>query len=424
MRIAVIGTGISGLVAARELSREHQVTVFESADYIGGHTHTVPVDMDGREWQVDTGFIVYNRRNYPGFSRMLDELGVDTKPTSMSLSVHCSDHDFEYCGSSPNQLFSQRRNLLSPRFYGMVRDIFRFHRETDRFLADPDLSETMGALVSRLGLGQAFRDRYLVPIMAAIWSAPPRDTLDFPALFILRFLRNHGMTQVRGRPQWRVVQGGSQAYIAPLIAPFRDRIRTRCRVDALRRLPECVEVHWNGRHSSRYDRVFLATHSDTSLRILGDQATSLEREVLHAIPYQDNDVVLHTDPRLLPKRRRAWASWNYRVYPDTARPASVTYNMSMLQGLPTPTPFCVTLNDSDAIDPAAVLARFRYAHPLFTPDSPAAQAKHREVNGQDRIYFCGAYWGNGFHEDGHRSAVEAFTHFNEDRLAASRAVFV
>jgi predicted NAD/FAD-binding protein len=415
MRIAVIGTGISGLVAARNLCREHDVTVFEAADYIGGHTHTVPVQMDGKEWQVDTGFIVYNRRNYPGFSSMLDELGVATKATSMSLSVRCLDQDFEYCGSSLNQLFVQRSNLLSPRFYGMVRDIMRFHRATDDFLASPDPSETMGDFVSRLGLGSAFRDRYLVPIMAAIWSAPPRDTLDFPALFILQFLRNHGMTQVRGRPQWRVVCGGSQSYVEPLIAPFRDRIRLSCRIESLRRSPDGVELRWNGEHSAFFDRVFLATHSDTSLRILGDSATDLERDVLRAIPYQDNEVVLHSDARMLPRRRLAWASWNYRIYPGCSRPASVTYNMSMLQGLETSAPFCVTLNDSDNIAPESILARFRYAHPLFTPDSPAAQAKHRNVNGADRVYFCGAYWGNGFHEDGYGSAIEAVAHFNADR---------
>lgn len=421
MNIAIIGTGISGLVAARELSREHSITVFESENYVGGHTHTLPVEMDGREWQVDTGFIVYNTHNYPGFTRLLDELGVITKPTHMSLSVRCVDEDLEYCGSSLGQLFAQRGNLISPRFYGMVRDILRFHRETDRFLAAPDLSETMGDLVSRLGFGAAFRDHYLVPIMAAIWSAPPRDTLAFPAHFILKFFRNHGMTQLCGRPQWRVVCGGSHAYVAPLTAPFRDRIRLKSPVDRLRRLPGGVELQSNGQ-ASLFDRVFLATHSDTSLRILGDSATSLERKVLGSIPYQENDVLLHRDAKMLPERRRAWASWNYRVYADTARPASVTYNMSMLQGLETSSPICVTLNDNDAIDPATVFARFRYAHPLFTPETPRAQAQHRTVNGQDRVYFCGAYWGNGFHEDGLRSASEAVAHFKDDRLAARAEV--
>jgi uncharacterized protein len=417
MKIAVIGTGISGLVAARQLSLEHEVTVLESRDRIGGHTHTVPVLIGERAWQVDTGFIVYNDRNYPLFSRLLSDLGVASKETSMSLSVSAVDRDFEYCGSSLDQLLAQRANLLSPRFHGMIRDIMRFHKAADAFLAAPDACQTMGGFVAGLGLGAAFRDYYLVPIMAAVWSAQPKATLEFPALFILRFLRNHGMTQVRGRPQWRVVTGGSHSYIGPLTSPYQSQIHTCCRVDKLLRHKDGIDVCWNGSHSRRFDRVFLATHSDISLRILGDEATASERRVLAAIPYQQNDVVLHTDTSLLPRRRRAWASWNYRVHEDTARLPSVTYNMNMLQGLDAPATFCVTLNDTEAIAPSKMIARFTYSHPLFSAESAAAQARHRAINGRDGVYFCGAYWGNGFHEDGVRSASDAVSHFQADCVA-------
>ncbi|HAR65516.1 MAG TPA: FAD-dependent oxidoreductase [Lentisphaeria bacterium] len=413
MNIAVIGSGISGLTAARKLSADHTVALFERESRLGGHTHTVTVPYEGREWHIDTGFIVFNHRNYPRFTALLRELDVPTLPTTMSLGV-CSDADgIEYCGSSLSQLFAQRRNLASPRFYGMLRDIIRFHKAADAFLAKPDPKESMLNFVGHLRLGKAFREWYLVPIMAAIWSTEPARTLSFPALFILRFLRNHGMTQVKGRPQWHVLRGGSSQYLAPISASFRDRIHLHTPVDGISRTSRGAELYSGGRKIGFFDAVVIATHSDTALKLLGDQATSAEREVLGAIPYQQNDVVLHNDTSILPRSRRAWAAWNYRVGTEATKPPIVTYNMNELQRLEAPTTFCVTLN-SDAIAPEAVFARFRYDHPLFTSQAVAAQARHREINGQNRLYFCGAYWGNGFHEDGVVSGETAAAHLEAD----------
>lgn len=413
MKIAVIGSGISGLVAARLLSTDHTVDVFESENRVGGHTHTVTVPYQGHHWRVDTGFIVFNHRNYPRFTNLLSELDVASMPTTMSLSVRSEADNLEYCGSSINQLFAQRRNLISRRFYRLLRDIVRFHRATDEFLANPDPDQTMLQFLRQLGAGQAFRDWYLVPIMAAIWSTEPSRTLAFPALFILRFLRNHGMTQVTGRPQWRVLRGGSASYLAPLSSSFRDRIHLATAIDCIRRTKHGVELYAGLHRAGAFDAVVLATHSDTALRILGNQATAAERAVLGAIPYQRNDVVLHNDTSLLPRNRRAWAAWNYRVGSNLDKPPVVTYNMNLLQQLDAPTIFCVTLN-SDDVAPDSEFARFRYDHPLFTAEAIAAQRRHREINGQDRVYYCGAYWGNGFHEDGVVSAETAVSHLQHD----------
>ncbi|MGE3175804.1 MAG: NAD(P)/FAD-dependent oxidoreductase, partial [Planctomycetota bacterium] len=352
-RIAVIGSGISGLVAARLLSTRHDVTVYEAEPRIGGHTHTVDVDVDGHRRAIDTGFIVFNDRNYPAFSAMLERLGVASRPTTMSFSVRCERTGLEYNGGTPNQLFAQRRNLLRPAFWGMLRDILRFHREAPKVLRGED-DPSVAELLLRGRYGQAFTNWYLVPMAAAIWSAEPHAVLSMPARFLLRFFHNHGMLQVRGRPQWRTVVGGSRSYLGPLSAPFADRIERAAPVRALWRAGEGVHVDSEGRPPRVFDGVVLATHSDQALRLLRDPSAD-EARVLGAIRYQRNEVVLHTDRDLLPRRRRAWAAWNYHLPRSPQDTVAVTYCMNLLQGLPEDPLFCVTLNRPDAVDPARVL---------------------------------------------------------------------
>ena len=412
MKVAVIGAGIAGNVAARELHREHDVTVFEAGTHVGGHTHTHEVRMHGRTWQVDTGFIVFNDRTYPRFLRLLDELGVAAQDSSMSFSMRDERSGLEYNGTSLNSLFAQRRNLLRPSFLGMVRDILRFNREAPRLLDEPGGELPLGEMLGRGGYGRAFIEHYVVPMGAAIWSTDPASMMSFPARFFVRFLHNHGMLTVDDRPVWRTVRGGSARYVERLVAPFRDRIHLGTPVEQVRRIPGGVLVTPRGHEAQRYDAVFMACHSDQALALLADP-TPAESEVLGAIPYQANEAVLHTDARLLPRRRLAWAAWNYHLRPGGG-PVALTYNMNILQRLDAPTPFLVTLNHSDAIDPERVIERITYHHPLYTPASVAAQARHREIDGAQRTYYCGAWLRNGFHEDGVASAEAALEHFRDD----------
>lgn len=397
MRIAVIGSGISGLVAARELARGHEVTVFEAGTYLGGHTHTVEVTVGAETHFVDTGFIVFNRRNYPRFDRLLNELGVASQPSDMSFSVKDETRDFEYNGNDLNTLFAQRSNLFRPSFYRMVLDVLRFFRESPRLLDTTD-DMTLGEYLGRHGYGGEFRHCFLVPMGAAIWSAKERDLEAMPVRFFVRFFRNHGLLGVSDRPQWRVVTGGSVKYIDRLVAPFRERIHLETPVRWVRRDADGVTLGVDGQHA-RFDRVVIATHSDQALRLLTDPSAN-EREILGAIPYQRNEVVLHTDTTLLPRRKLAWAAWNYHLLRDQDRPAAVTYCMNLLQGIPPQSPFCVTLNHTERIDPSRVIDTFHYDHPVYTAGSVAAQARVEEISGPNRTHFCGAYWGNGFHEDG------------------------
>jgi predicted NAD/FAD-binding protein len=406
-RLAVVGTGVSGLVAAERLCREHDVTVFEAERRLGGHTHTVDVDGPNGKVAIDTGFIVCNDRTYPGFLALLDRLGVRLRPTEMSFSVHCERTGLEYNGSSFGQLFAQRRNLLRPRFWGMLRDILRFHRDAPAWR---DGEATLGDVLQQGRYGRAFAEYYLVPMMAAIWSAEPARLRSMPASFFVRFFENHGMLQVGDRPQWRTVVGGSRSYLGPLAAPFRDRIRTGTPVVAVRRDAAGATVQVEGHAAERFDGVVLAVHSDQALRLLAD-ASDRERAVLGAIPYQSNDVVLHTDERLLPRRRRAWAAWNYHLGTGTTSRATVTYCMNLLQGLPGPVTYNVTLNRTEAIDPAKILRRFVYEHPVFDSAGVAAQAQVPAINGSRRVWFCGAWCGYGFHEDGVQSALRVAADF-------------
>jgi len=411
-RIAVIGTGIAGMVAAYRLHRDHDITVFEANDYIGGHTHTHNIELDGRRHAVDSGFIVFNDWTYPNFIRLLEELGVESQPSNMSFSVKCERTGLEYNGTSLNGLFAQRRNLLRPSFHRMIREILRFNREAPVLLDQCDDRVTLGEYLAAQGYSSGFIDHYIVPMGAAIWSTDPVRMLGFPARYFVRFLHNHGMLSVNDRPVWRVIKGGSARYSERLTAAYRDRIRLNSPIAWIRRQASHVEIKPAGQEAQRFDAVFIATHSDQALRLLAD-ATATEREVLGAIPYQANEAVLHTDTAMLPRRRRAWAAWNYHVLPQQAGPVALTYNMDILQGLHAPQTFCVTLNHGDAVDPARIIKRMRYHHPLYTPEGVAAQQRHAEINGVKRTFYCGAYWRFGFHEDGVVSALKAYEHFTE-----------
>jgi predicted NAD/FAD-binding protein len=400
MRVAIVGSGVSGLVAARRLHPRHDVTVFEADVRIGGHVHTWTVRSGGREYRVDSGFIVCNERNYPNFMALLSDLRIRTQPSTMSFSVRHDGANLEYNGSSVRQLFAQPANALRPQFLRMLGDLLRFNREATRVAARGGPALTLGALLAGGAYSAPFRDWYLVPMGSAIWSMPSSRVLDMPAMFFVDFFDNHGILTVNDRPAWRVVEGGSSRYVEALTAPLRSRIRLRHRVSRVRRFRDRVEVD-----GERFDRVVLACHSDQALAVLADPSDA-EREILGALPYQANDAVLHTDTSLLPRRRAAWGAWNYRVTGEQDAPAVVTYNMNMLQSLDAPDTFCVTLNAAGAIDPARVIGRVTYHHPVVTREGVAARRRRGDVSGPNRTHYCGAYWGSGFHEDGVVSGLD------------------
>lgn len=420
MKLAIIGSGISGLVAAYHLRKTCDVSVFEANQYVGGHTNTVTVTVDGRTYDIDTGFIVFNDRTYPNFCELLKELGVKSRPTTMSFSVRSDAENLEYNGSSLQQLFAQKRNMLRPGFYRMVRDIFRFNREAPGLLHADHEEITVGEYLSKHKYSRQFAQHYLLPMGAAIWSCPTDTFGNFPMRFIVEFYQNHGLLSLRDRPTWHVISGGSRRYVEKLTADFRDRIRTGTPVRRVERGPEEVTVHTD-ESSETFDEVVFACHSDQALRILGETASQTERAVLGAIPYEPNTATLHTDTSLLPHRRRAWASWNYHVV-EGSENATLTYNMNILQHIESNHTFCVTLNEDEAVDPDRKLASFRYSHPVFTTERAAAQQRHSELIRKDRTSFCGAYWGNGFHEDGVNSALAVVQAFRPDEKPTETGV--
>ena len=414
MKIAVVGSGIAGNVVAYKLRQQHDITVFESGAHVGGHTNTVDVYEDGQRYAVDTGFIVFNDRTYPNFIRLLDEIGQESQPSEMSFSVQAKDSGLEYSGSSLDSLFAQRRNILRPQFYRMIRDILRFNQSALASIGDLAESETLENYVYANGYSQGFVDHYLVPMAAAIWSAEPRSVLDMPVKFLVQFFDNHGLLQIKDRPVWRVIRGGSRQYVTKLVAAHRDRIRLNSPVQSIRRVGDSVELYSTSGGKEVFDYVFVACHSDQALSLIED-ATAIERDVLGAIKYQSNEAILHTDESLMPTRRRAWAAWNYHIPQDSARHVAVTYNMNILQGLTSNKQYLVTLNNDQHIDPDKIIRTVQYEHPVFSRESVAAQARQTDVN-QDRTFYCGAYWRNGFHEDGVVSALSALEHF-EERLS-------
>jgi predicted NAD/FAD-binding protein len=420
MRIAVIGSGIAGLASAWLLSRRHAVTLFEASDYLGGHTHTHDIAMGDGNYTVDTGFIVHNRAHYPLLSALFDELGVATQPTTMSFSVRNQASGLEYNAANLDTLFCQRRNLVSPRFLGMIRDLMRFYRDAPRLLDDTGDGPTLGEYLERGGYGVAFRDEHLVPMASALWSSPSAAVLGFPARYLVQFMANHQMLSLSGRPEWRVVSGGSRRYVDAMRARWSVTERLNTPVVTVRRHDDGVDLVT---HAGTYgfDEVVLACHSDQALALLAD-ADGAERSILGAMTYQANDTVLHTDASLLPRSRKAWAAWNAFIPADPGDACTVSYCMNLLQGFDSPEPFVVTLNRTNAIDPRRILRRMSYQHPVYTHASVAAQMRKTEIQGRRRAWFAGAYWGWGFHEDGMRSAVELARDFERGLALRGRAV--
>lgn len=407
MKIAIIGTGISGLTAGYLLHRHHDITVYEANDYIGGHTATVDVELDGAKHAVDTGFIVYNDWTYPNFIKLMDRLGVETQATEMGFSVTTrhQNYDFEYCGSTVNSLFADRRQVFNPAFLRMVRDIMRFNKRAKKDLAGNAIPDDL-PLHRYLEQGEYsryFLDYYIIPMVSAIWSASTAQVADFDTLFFVRFFANHGLLNIADRPQWRVLKGGSRSYINPITQGFRKNIRLNNAVQTVHRGVDSVTVTCT-RGSEEFDQVIFACHSNQALDLLRDPDSN-EKEILEAIPYRDNSVILHTDEGLLPTRRNAWASWNYLLDGTESQQPVLTYNMNILQGIETVEPICVTVNGEKHIDQSKILRRFNYSHPQFGRGSVTAQSDWEKINGHKRTWFCGAYWRNGFHEDGVVSAI-------------------
>lgn len=422
MRIAIIGAGVSGSLAARLLAAEHDVALFEAADYAGGHANTVDVSLGSQIFPVDTGFMVFNRRTYPQFCRLLEMLRIRSQPSDMSFSVRCSRSGLEYSGSSLNGLFAQRRNLLRPSFVRMLNDIRRFNALARSAAGQDNLGDglTMGDFLARCGVGRRFIDQYLTPMAGAIWSTRPRAILDFPAKFMIGFFANHGLLQLRDRPQWRTIVGGSRTYVEALLRPITAHVHLRRPVESVARTVNDVRVTPVGEPSECFDEVVFALHADDALRLLEDPSED-EREILGAFPYQSNEAILHTDQSLLPRRRRAWSSWNYHIADAQTTTAAVTYDLSRLQRHPGAQPLLLTLNENHSIEPAKVLRRFGYRHPAYSQASIAAQRNYDLIGGRRRTHYCGAYWGYGFHEDGVVSALRVARSFGIELEACTAA---
>lgn len=421
-RIAVIGGGISGNLIARLLYGDHDVTLFEAADYPGGHSNTVTCEIDGKPYDVDTGFMVFNERTYPNFCRLLEMLEVDAQDSDMSFSVRCEKSGLEYQGSSLRGLFPSWKNLTSLSYWNMLRDILRFNRLGTEAVQQSSIGEgeTVGQFLDRCRVGTMFREKYLMPMAAAIWSADPQQILDFPAQFFLGFCDNHGLMAITNRPQWKTIIGGSKQYVRKLIEPLGDRVRLSSPIQRVLRDETHVTVVTQDNQTETFDQVIFATHADQTLKILADP-TDEEQEILGHFPYQPNDAVLHTDTRLLPTHKHAWASWNYFLPDSHQTTASVTYDLSRLQNVASPTPILLSLNITDRIDPEKILQRMNYDHPAFNRHSYSAQQRLPEIQGQRQTYFCGAWCGYGFHEDGVKSALAVAAYFGKNLDACTAA---
>ncbi len=400
----MVGSGVAGLGAAWLLSRQHEVVLFESGSYLGGHTHTHDIEIDGRNYAVDTGFIVFNESNYPLLTRMFAELEVASQPTTMSFSVHDEATGFQYNAGTLGGLLAQPSNLLRSRFWRMLRDLRRFYREAPLVLRDPSLDTTLGTYLAHHGYSDVFRDDHIVPMASALWSSPSATILQFPMSHLVRFMANHHMLQVSQRPEWRVVQGGSSSYVHALRKAWSVEERLDSPVQGVRRLGHGVAVT-SAAGEEAFDQIVLACHADDALRLL-EEPSEQELAILGGITYQDNSATLHTDARVLPPRRRAWAAWNAHVPATAGATCSVSYWMNELQSLAAPEELIVSLNRDSDIDPSRVLRRLQYRHPHQTVASVASQARKAEIQGVNNTWFAGAGWGHGFHEDGLRSGVE------------------
>ncbi len=409
MKIAIIGSGISGLTAAYMLNKQHDICLYEAADRLGGHTATKKITVNDQDYAIDTGFIVFNDWTYPNFIKLMNELGVESQEATMGFSVFNPTDGFEYAGTNLATLFAQKRNLFSLKHWRMLSDILRFNKEALQDLDADNLqsNETVGEYLLRKKYSIAFRERYLIPMGSAIWSATQGAMLDFPLEFFVRFFKNHGLLNVVNRPQWRVIKGGSKNYIEPLIASFKHKIKLNSPVESIIRNKEGkpgVSVTAKG-FTKHYDQVVLACHSDQALALLSDP-TPNELEILQKIKYQNNSVILHTDARLLPRKKATRSSWNYLLQTNKQDSLPIlTYSMNILQSIESDTEFCVTLNAEDYIDPQKILGQYNYAHPVFNQEAIQAQQQWHTINGVNNTWFCGAYWFNGFHEDGVNSAL-------------------
>lgn len=413
MKIAIIGSGISGLTSAYLLNRKHDITVFEANDYIGGHTHTHNIKIKDKEYAVDTGFIVYNERTYPNFIKLLDTLGVERQLSTMGFSVKSASEDYEYAGESLNSLFAKRSNIFRLGFLRMLYEMYRFGKKSDSTGLGLDVSITLGTYLRSENYSNEFINYFIIPMGAAIWSTPANKVLDMPAYFFIKFFYNHGMLEIINRPKWWVIKDGSSAYIKKIIKGFESKINLSSPIRTVSRLDNGIEIETaNSKKPLIFDAVVFATHSDQALGMLKDP-TEKEKDILSSIPYQKNEVLLHTDSSVLPKRKLAWASWNYQLDSNPESPVVLTYNMNILQSLDCDETFCVTLNDHQSVDKSKVLKKITYHHPLFTVKGIEAQKRKLEISGVNNTYYCGAYWHNGFHEDGVASAIEVCKHFGE-----------
>ena len=409
MKIAIIGTGISGLTAAYLLNRKHEITVFEKNDYVGGHTHTHAIKTDQTTYAVDSGFIVYNEVTYPNFIKLLDQLGVKRQKTTMGFSVKSVNKNFEYAGNSMKSLFAQRLNYFRPSFWIMLRDIIRFNKMGKADMAILSVDVKLGDYLNDNKYSKSFINHYIIPMGSAIWSTKANSMLDMPALFFIRFFNNHGLLQIKNRSGWWVIKGGSKEYVKKIIVEFESKIRLNSPVQSISRSEDSVMIK-SADKEEIFDAVVIATHSNQALQLLEDSSKK-EREILGALPYQSNDALLHTDSSVLPKRKLAWASWNYNLDQEPNKPVAMTYNMNILQSLDAEDTYCVTLNNNDFVDDKKVLKTLHYDHPLFTPEGINAQKRKHEISGLNNTFYCGAYWRNGFHEDGVVSALEVCSHF-------------
>ena len=407
-KIAIIGAGISGLTCAHSLSLRHDVIVYEAGDYIGGHTHTVEVEKEGEVSNIDTGFIVFNDRTYPNFIRLMEKIGVVSQPTEMSFSVRNDAINLEYNGNTLNSLFAQRSNLIRPGFLKMVAEIVRFNKEV-RLAADEDQHRTIGDYLAEKKYSTLFKENYLLPMVSAIWSMGLSSCMDFPLQFFVRFFDNHGLLNIINRPQWYTIVGGSSSYIEPLIAPFKDRIQLNTPALRVEREKNKVTIISKDETAS-FDQVIFACHGNHALSLLANP-TAVEKSVLGEFKTSANKVVLHTDTSFLPRRKLGWASWNYNMVDGANEQTTLTYNMNILQRLEKNHTYLVTLNQD--IPEEHILRTFNYNHPVFTMGAIQAQQRWREISGRNRSHFCGAYWFNGFHEDGVKSGLRVSTALEE-----------
>ena len=411
-KVAIIGSGISGLTSAYLLNKHHNVQVFEINDYIGGHTATIDFELDETPYSIDTGFIVFNDKTYPNFLKLLSQIGIQKQPTEMSFSVTNPVTGLEYNGNNLNTLFAQRRNIANPRFWSLISQILKFNKLC-KALYDSNsipVKLSLGEFLDDNGFNDYFCQNYILPMAAAIWSSSLNQVKQFELSFFIRFFYNHGLLNIQDRPQWYVIPGGSKSYIKPLIKDFEDKIHLNANIQAVTRNRDGVELTFENNRTEQFDDVIFACHSDQALKLLSDP-TENEKAVLSAMPYVNNEVVLHTDKAMLPKRELAWASWNYLLSGDEDALASVTYNMNILQGLDVEPTFCVTLNKTDAINPEKIIRKFNYTHPVFSTESQKAQLQRDTICGKHNTHFAGAYWYNGFHEDGVRSGVDVAKRF-------------